>query len=228
MREAVDEILQKFLGAVVADSTLVVDQIRLEGDVGLAAKEDHAKADHHRTEMLLRQGAADRAGRGAGDESGLAGPGVLTPRPRAPVDGVLENRGNGAVMFRSDNQDAVGAREFVLEAHHLGRKVAFIVLVVHRQVGDARKACVKFARRRARPAPGLWPSMKPPSFKPPRNASTRCADSSGDRELRNPTTGSACCALTPNGHTTAPPSSVTNSRRIIQSPRRRGRALSAA
>src|SRR5262245_8297157 len=30
-------------------------------------------------------------------------------------------------MFRSDNQDAVGAREFVLEAHHLGRKVAFIV-----------------------------------------------------------------------------------------------------
>src|SRR6516165_6165736 len=41
--------------------------------------------------------------------------------------------------------------------------------------------------------------------------------------FRNPTTGIAgCCARTASGHATAaPPSSVMNSRRLIQSPRRR-------
>src|SRR5215475_7453747 len=57
--------------------------------------------------------------------------------------------------------------------------------------------------------------MKPPSPKPRRNAATRCADSSGDRALMNPTTGLAgCCARAASGHAAAaPPSSVMNSRR---------------
>ena len=49
---------------------------------------------------------------------------------------------------------------------------------------------------------------------------------SGDLESRNPIAGNpGCCARTPTGHTaTAPPSNVTNSRRLTRSPRRRARA----
>ena len=43
--------------------------------------------------------------------------------------------------------------------------------------------------------------------------------------LRNPITGIVgCCARAASGHAAAPPSSVMNSRRLIRSPRRRGRA----
>jgi hypothetical protein len=42
-------------------------------------------------------------------------------------------------VFRSDDQDGVGAGEFALEAHHLRRQVAFEVLVEHRQIVDARE-----------------------------------------------------------------------------------------
>ena len=38
----------------------------------------------------------------------------------------------------------------------------------------------------------------------------------------------ACCARAASGHPTAPPSSMMNARRFIRSPRRRGRAMSAA
>ena len=50
------------------------------------------------------------------------------------------------------------------------------------------------------------------------------------RHWRNPITGIAdCCARAASGHATAPPpSSDMNSRRVIRSPRRRGRAASAA
>ena len=53
---------------------------------------------------------------------------------------------------------------------------------------------------------------------------------SGDVASRNPITGIAgCCARAASGHAAAaPPSSVMNSRRFIRSPRRRGRAASAA
>jgi hypothetical protein len=76
-REPVDEALQEFPRGLVADRALGVDQVRLERDIGLAAEQDHAEADHDRAQMLLRQRGADRARRRAGDEAGLAGPGVL-------------------------------------------------------------------------------------------------------------------------------------------------------
>src|SRR5262249_53898016 len=41
-------------------------------------------------------------------------------------------------------------------------------------------------------------------------------------------TFAGCCARTASGHAAAPPSSVMNSRRLTRSPRRRGRAASAA
>src|SRR5262249_27788557 len=76
----------------------------------------------------------------------------------------------------------------------------------------------------------FWPSLKPLSLKPRRNAATRCAESSGDLALMNPITGmDACCPRAASGHATAvPPSSVMNWRLFTQSPRRRGNLLRLA
>src|SRR5262249_56479418 len=64
------------------------------------------------------------------------------------------------------------------------------------------------------------------SGRPRRNAAAMGRNPSGDAALRNPITGiTPCCARAASGHVAAaPPSSVMNSRRLIQSPRRRGRA----
>jgi hypothetical protein len=37
-------------------------------------------------------------------------------------DGVLQDRRNGAVVFRRDDEDAVGAADLVLVLHHLCRQ----------------------------------------------------------------------------------------------------------
>ena len=136
-REAVDKALQEFLRAFVSDIAMTVEQTVFVRDVDFAAEQERAEtAAEHLAQMRLRQCGAERAGRGAGDGNRLAGPVVLAPRPRAPIDGVLEHRRDRTVVFRGDDQDAVGLRELVLEAHHLGREVALVVLVVHRQVVD--------------------------------------------------------------------------------------------
>ena len=134
--EPIEEALQEFPRALVADPAFGVHQVGLERNVGLSAQKDHAETGHDRAQMLLRERAADGAWRGAGDEGGLAGPGILAVGPRAPVDGVFQDRGNGAIMLRRQYQHAVGLREFAFETDHFGREVAFIVLVVHRQVVD--------------------------------------------------------------------------------------------
>src|SRR5215510_3165564 len=76
------------------------------------------------------------------------------------------------------------------------------------------------------------PSTNPTSFRPCRKGSTVYAKPVAGVLLRNPITGIAgCCARVASGHAAAPPpSNVMNSRRfifrLIQSPRRRGRATS--
>jgi hypothetical protein len=72
-RELIDEIPQGLSRAYVAD-------------IALAAEQDHAAVGHHRTQMLLRQGTADRARGRAGDEAGFAGPGILAIGPLASID----------------------------------------------------------------------------------------------------------------------------------------------
>ena len=79
-------------------------------------------------------------------------------------------------------------------------------------------------------SPRSGPRHNPISFRPWRNPRRDSAMPSGDWLLRNPITGIAgCCARAASGHAAAaPPSSVMNSRRFIRSPRRRGRAATAA
>ena len=59
------------------------------------------------------------------------------------------------------------------------------------------------------------PSIRPPSPRPLWNAVRTVMESSGDRLLMKPMTGSAdCCARATSGHAAALPRSVTNSRRF--------------
>jgi hypothetical protein len=93
-----------------------------------------------------------------------------------------------------------------------------------------------------RPVPAIIPFVVPPTARPGRCRLTVSTTSSNapqlpcftsdarDSPLSHPTTGiAACCARAVSGHAAAPPSSVMKSRRLlIRSPRRRGRAASAA
>src|SRR5262245_22402693 len=66
----------------------------------------------------------------------------------------------------------------------------------------------------------FWPSTKPASFKPSRNAATRCAEAVSDVLRRKPITGiEACCARAERGHATTALPSAMNSRRLIEPPR---------
>ena len=101
-------------------------------------------------------------------------------------------------------------------------------------------ACAR--KRSASPAPQrrsmrtLRPTAQPASCSPCRNAARRACPSasSAARFMSTPMrlTFSRDCARAASGHAAAPPSSVMNSRRLtlplIRSPRRRGRAESAA
>ena len=50
----------------------------------------------------------------------LAGPGVVTPRTRAPVDGVLDGGGHRAIVLGRDEQHALGFGDLLLELGHAG------------------------------------------------------------------------------------------------------------
>jgi hypothetical protein len=65
------------------------------------------------------------------------------PYGRAPINRVLQQRGNGAVVFRGNDQDSISFGEFAFEAHSLFRQVAFKVLIEHRQIVDADEAGVE-------------------------------------------------------------------------------------
>src|SRR5262245_7721960 len=66
----------------------------------------------------------------------------------------------------------------------------------------------------------FWPSKKPASPRPLRNACNTGPVSSGERALKNPITGlAACCARAENGQAAvAPPSNLMNSRRLMAAP----------
>src|SRR5262249_41349306 len=65
----------------------------------------------------------------------------------------------------------------------------------------------------------FWPSKKPASPRPLRNACNTGPVSSGERALKNPISGFDDCARAENGQAAvAPPSNLMNSRRLIATP----------
>ena len=106
--ELVDEALEERPHGVVRHVALRVDEIGLERNIGFAAHDMQPRAAaEHRAQMLLGDGRRYGAARGADNGGRLAGPGGLAPRPRTPVDGVLQHGGDRSAMLGGDEQQGV-------------------------------------------------------------------------------------------------------------------------
>jgi len=75
--------------------------------------------------------------------AGLPGPGGLAPGACAPIDGILENRGNRAAVLRCDEQQGVRILDCRLEASDSLRDRLFEILIVHRQIVDLDEICIE-------------------------------------------------------------------------------------
>jgi hypothetical protein len=63
------------------------------------------------------------------------------------IDRVLENAGNGAVVFRCYEDDASGRRDFRLKPFDLRCRIVVVVLIVERQITDLQLAEREVGRR---------------------------------------------------------------------------------
>src|ERR1043166_5828646 len=124
--ELIEEAFQKAPRAVVGDIVVGVDQARLERYIVLAAHQQNALGAEDLAKVLLRERGADRARRRAGDGGELPGPVVLAPRPRAPIDGVLELRRDRTVVLGRHKQKPVRRRDLGFEANHARRQIALV------------------------------------------------------------------------------------------------------
>src|SRR5690606_35249287 len=72
---------------------------------------------------------------------------VLPPRPRPPVDRVLQRAGDRAVVLRGDEEDAVRRLDRLLEGSALRRVVGVVVPAVQRKVLDRDLGELEVVRR---------------------------------------------------------------------------------
>ena len=64
--------------------------------------------------MLLREGGADGTHRDTQHTSRLAGPSVLAIGPRGMINRILEDARNRSIVFRRDEQQALGSGDIGL------------------------------------------------------------------------------------------------------------------
>ena len=86
--------------------------------------------------MLLCHRGAGGADRHAQNARGFAFPGILAIRAGRVVDGILQNAGDGPVVFRRDEQQPPRRRDFLLDALDGLSLICVVVLIVQRQVAD--------------------------------------------------------------------------------------------
>src|SRR5690606_38578931 len=115
-----------------ADLALHVDEVvGVEVDVDLGLRHDrYVEVRQHAAEVRLRDGRADLPGRRPGDQRRLARERVLPLGTRRPVDRVLEDAGDRAVVLGRDEHQRVGLLEGALEPGHALRSLGLAVLVV--------------------------------------------------------------------------------------------------
>src|SRR5882724_1400714 len=82
--------------------------------------------------MVLAAGGAERSGRGAHDRDGLALPGVIAVWARGPVDGILEDAGDGEVVLGGGKEDGAGGADAGLELDDGSGRIELDIAVVER------------------------------------------------------------------------------------------------
>ena len=86
--------------------------------------------------MVLRPRRADGPNRSAHDRRRFSIPRAVAVRSRCPIDRVLQNPGNGVVVFRRHDQDGVRLTYAPLQLHNFSGRVLLLVLI---EAGDAVK-----------------------------------------------------------------------------------------
>jgi hypothetical protein len=162
-----------------------------------------------------------------------SGPKILKPVALPPGRARLATR--PSLTGSSPTPNTIGISVVAALAASAAALLAGVAMTATRR---RTKSAISAGRRSYRPSSQwystitLWPSTKPVSPRPLRNAAALPAEASADPPLTNPITGSAGWACAGRGHAAAeaaaaPPSPAMNSRRLIRSPRRRAPALAA-
>src|ERR1700690_3842808 len=93
--------------------------------------------EHQRLpEMVVRAKAADSAGRDAHNRAWFSIPRVFPIGTGTHVDSVLKHSGNGTIVLRCDEQDAVKLLQTFTEFGPGSRRVVVKVLIVKREPSD--------------------------------------------------------------------------------------------
>ena len=121
--------LEKLATILLGNAPLSIEQIRLEADIGFATDDEASKNAEDLAQMLLPYCGADGSGGGPGDGGDLAPPDVLLGRLRSPVEGVLQNGWDGAIVLGCDQKKCIVSSDFLVEAFYLRRPLALEVIV---------------------------------------------------------------------------------------------------
>jgi hypothetical protein len=136
-RNSANERGEKCLRGPVGDDTVPREDLGSELEVCLGCGHLPGVAEaQHRPQALLGQGRADLTDRRPDHRRWYVVEGVLTPRSRCPVDGVLQPARDRAVVLGRDKQDGLRPVDRLLERDGLGWIVLVVVLTVERQVPD--------------------------------------------------------------------------------------------
>src|ERR1700733_11019397 len=113
--ESLELLLDEADGLLVLDlAGLVVDACRHIADEDFRLVHGHrVEKDHAAAQVVLHAAAAENAGPGGLHRHRLTGE-RLVGHPRYPVDGILQAARDRVIVFRRDEDDAVGG------AHRLG------------------------------------------------------------------------------------------------------------
>ena len=94
--------------------------------------------------MLLTDSRADGAGRRSGDSNRLALPDVLIGWARAPINRVLQHRGNRAIMLGRYKQRGVSSADFIGKADDGDGPLAVEIVVIHGEIIDSDEFELEF------------------------------------------------------------------------------------
>ena len=85
---------------------------------------------------MIRAETAERSNGGADDGAGFAIPRALPVGTRTDIQGVLQDAGDGAIIFGRHEEHGVGGFDPFAKLDERGRRALIEVLVVVRQVTD--------------------------------------------------------------------------------------------